>query len=474
MKNFERLSPEYQSDGELSMAKFKKYIQEAFQNEHKVFEWMHQNLQGELIPSEITLVHIEQGDSHMVTSYIRDLRADKDKEKKLSESVKEECKIEYEIKMGQVASETKAQFLENISHEIRTPMNAIFGISEMLLMQNLEEEQVRQMEDIKISAMSLLNFINDTLDFSRAREGKLNLTHVHYDFPAFLNTLNKIVQYLARDKEIEYQYISPDELPLCLYGDPVKLNQVLFNVLNNAIKYTEEGHVQFSISIDDAEIDFAISDTGMGIRKEDISNIFESFVKVDEQKNHNKPGIGLGLSITKTLVEMMNGKIAVESVYGLGTTFYINIPKILGDETKVSNQEDVRQIFAPNAKVLVVDDNAINLNVVSGLLRLHEVVPDTALSGQQAIEMIRGNQYDLVFMDYLMPEMDGLETMKIIRKMEVAIPIVAISANTVTGMKEMLLSEGMNDFLPKPIKKAELNKVLRNWLPSEKVISKKL
>jgi CheY-like chemotaxis protein len=260
------------------------------------------------------------------------------------------------------------------------------------------------------------------------------------------------------------------EIPKCLYGDDIRLRQALLNILNNAVKFTDKGEVVLTISLTDTYIFFDISDTGIGIREEDIMLLFDAFTQTDMQKNRNKEGTGLGLAISKSVIEMMGGFISVESVYGQGSTFHITIPKVLGDETLISGAVDTDyKIYAPDAKILVVDDNAVNLNVACGLLKLCKITADTALSGQEAIDKINQNQYDIVFMDHMMPGMDGVEATKIIRKMGVKVTIVALTANAIAGAKEEFLAAGMDDWLTKPINKVLFFNVLEKWIPPEKI-----
>ncbi|MDR2541842.1 MAG: response regulator [Treponema sp.] len=368
------------------------------------------------------------------------------------------------------ATATQSKFLANMSHEIRTPMNAIVGMSELLLSENMTSNQHRSVKDIHVSAIALLKIINDILDLSKIQTEKLELVPVHYDFNLFLDNIDSVTHFLIMEKDISFNMLTEGECPACLYGDDVRLRQVILNILGNAIKFTKKGTVSLIISADDTSITFVISDTGIGIPKSEIPILFDAFLQVDMKKNRSQEGTGLGLSITKTLVEMMNGSISVDSEYGKGTTFSVKIPKILGDEALIQQlgNEEIA-IIAPDVKILVVDDNSINLNVATGLLQLYKIEAQTALSGSQAIEMISKNHYDLVFMDHMMPEMDGIEATKIIREMGVKLPIIALTANVIIGAKEEFVNAGMDDMLTKPISKSLLSQILKTWLPSEKV-----
>ncbi len=370
------------------------------------------------------------------------------------------------------ASLAKSQFLSNMSHEIRTPMNAITGMADLLMGEKLSDRQRRYVRDIKVSSSSLLDIINDILDFSKIEAGKLQLVPVDYDIMELLQNLNSMFAFAAVSKRIHFEMEICDELPACLYGDDIRLRQALVNILGNAIKFTEAGEVRLVVSICDAMLCFAISDTGVGIRAEDIPLIFNDFDQLDSQNNRHIGGTGLGLAITKNLIDMMEGSITVESEYGKGTTFRMQVPLVEGDTSKLApDAGEFVFVSAPDAAVLVVDDNEVNLHVASGMLGLCDIQSDTALSGQEAIEKIWNKKYDIVFMDHMMPGMDGVETTLLLRKKYTPeeLPIVALTANAVGGARETLLAAGMNDYLSKPMDKVPLNRVLQRWLPAEKL-----
>ena len=370
------------------------------------------------------------------------------------------------------ASKAKSQFLANVSHEIRTPMNAILGMSELLLAEKLDAVHLQQVRNINTSAAYLMYIINDILDFSKIQADKLELVRVHFDFEEFIHNIVSIANFLAKPKNLSLKLETGNGLPKYLYGDDVRLKQILLNVLGNAIKFTDEGAVQFTINAADTNIIFYIKDTGHGIRKEDMKDLFQSFAQIDMKKNRKKEGTGLGLSISKSLVEMMGGSISVESVYGEGTEVCITIPKVAGDENEITGSDDDCQymVFAPEAKILVVDDYSINLHVACGFLEMHHgITADTAESGKQAIEMAGKTHYDIIFMDHMMPEMDGVEATMILRTMGINTPVIALTANAVEDAKKLFLNSGMNDFLAKPVRKALLNKMLEIWLPPRKI-----
>ena len=350
-------------------------------------------------------------------------------------------------------------------------MNAVLGMAELLLQDKLNNRQFRYAKDIKTAAMALLNIINDILDASKIQAGKLNLIPVHYDLYAMIDNITSIARFLVEEKGISFKHATQDDLPEYLYGDDNRLRQILINLLSNAVKFTNEGYVCLTVGATGTSIYFTVSDTGIGIEEADIARLFEAFEQANTYHNRNTSGTGLGLPITKALVEMMGGQITVESVYGQGSSFHVEIPKVLGDEELIRHDNnDKISLSAPDAKILIVDDNQMNLNVAAGLLQIFQIAADAASSGPQAIEMVKHQKYDIIFMDYMMPEMDGSETTGILRKMGSDVIIIALTASASEGARDNMIEAGMNDYLAKPIIKKELIQMLFKWLPKEKII----
>jgi len=495
-------------------------------------------------------------------------------------------------------SHLKSDFLANMSHEIRTPMNAVLGMAELALREEMSPVAKGYMHQIKASSKNLLVIINDILDFSKIESGKMDIIEVAYEPLSLINDLANIVNSRIGNKSVEFTLdISPD-MPQNLFGDNIRIHQIILNILTNAIKFTQQGEVHLSFkceceSNDTAVLKVAISDTGRGIKKENLGKLFHSFQQIDSKRNRNIEGTGLGLAITQQLLYLMNGKISVDSTYGKGSTFFFELPqKIINDtpaiqktdknleaavlvdnvyvkkqllkdlerigvkyieldsegsleglktdffifekkfymqtlqdffqenpdmqgivitsyDSKVntnfqnikvvhkpvyslslynamgisnveihetSNENEHFTFVAPDAHVLIVDDNSINLTVASGILEPLNMCIDVAISAVQAIDKVTKFNYDLIFMDHMMPEVDGVEATHIIRRMLPNyndIPIIALTANAVAGAKEMFIKEGMNDFVAKPIEIKDIVSKLRKWLPQDKILPAK-
>ncbi len=387
---------------------------------------------------------------------------------------------QHEAKIAQTA-QFKSDFLANMSHEIRTPMNAIVALSDLILKEDLPEQGEEYAKQINSSANAMLVIISDILDFSKIEAGTVEIVQTDYNIRQIVNeVVDNTSRGLNRKAVVMKLEITPD-MPYTLHGDSARIRQVLNNVISNAVKFTKQGSININVDFkakNDRKIDLMIrvADTGIGIMKQDYERIFESFSQINSKRNREVEGTGLGLAITQRLVTLMDGTIEVESEYGVGSVFKICIPQDIAvtPESKdryiplQSKPVGERPLVAPKAKVLVVDDNSVNLYVARNLMELFGINPTCVLSGQQALKAVEKDNFDLVFMDYMMPQMDGIETTKMIREKYPAyknIPFIAFTANAVEEARDLLLKEGMDDFLSKPVKKEELEEALKKWLP---------
>ena len=386
------------------------------------------------------------------------------------------------------ASEAKSAFLANMSHEIRTPINAVLGMDEMILRESEEPEILSYAGDIQSAGNTLLSIINDILDFSKVEEGKMEILPSQYDLSSVINDLVNMIRPRAEKKGLFFTVKVDENTPHLLFGDEIRIRQCALNILTNAVKYTEEGSVEFSVSYEKAEdktifLRIRVKDTGIGMKEEDMERLFSPFERIEEERNRSVEGTGLGMSITKQLLNLMGSRLEVESVYGSGSDFSFAVEQEVVDQKGIGSfagrfetekeKESYRELFhAPDARILMVDDTEMNLTVMHGLLKKTGIRIDDALSGREALALSGKNDYDVLFIDHMMPDMDGIETLRRIREKDrnSDVPAVALTANAISGAREMYLNAGFDDYLSKPIDGERLEKLLMDLLPKEKLL----
>ena len=386
------------------------------------------------------------------------------------------------------ANEAKSQFLANMSHEIRTPINGILGMDSILLKECKDENLKEYAKNIQSAGQSLLSIINDILDISKIESGKLQILPIKYQLFSIVNDCYNLTKVKLEEKPVKLEIEINENLPSYLYGDEVRIRQIINNFLSNAVKYTKEGSITFRLDFEEKsgeEIWLVISvmDTGIGVKEEDLAKLFESFTRIEEKRNRNIEGTGLGLNLTKNLVDLMQGEITVESTYGTGSCFTAKLPQKVVDATPMGDfdkryrqylnqgEESVLSFCAPKAKLLVVDDVEMNLRVVEGLLKQTKMNIDTAACGRECLELVQKKRYDIIFLDHMMPEMDGIETLQnmklLTENQNKDTPVIMLTANAIVGAKEEYMEMGFNDYLTKPIQESVLLEMIRKYLPEE-------
>lgn len=401
-----------------------------------------------------------------------------------------------QIHKAEDANKAKSNFLANMSHEIRTPINAVLGMNEMILRESKEPEIRAYSENIKSAGTTLLNIINDILDFSKIEAGKMEITKVNYDLFDLLNDLVNMIHPRLDAKNLELKLAFNPDIPKNLSGDPVRIKEIISNILTNAAKYTEKGSVTFSVDYSKPEdapdsilLLVSVKDTGIGIKPDDMKKLFSEFERIEEKRNRNIEGTGLGMSITQNLLIMMGSVLEVESTYGEGSNFHFALKQeffgdeVLGDfealsHTNAKHSSEYKEVFtAPNASILVVDDNPMNLIVFKNLIKKTLIATDTANSGDESLSMMQDKKYDIIFMDHMMPNKDGIATLQELKQQadnpNLNTPVVCLTANAISGARNEYISAGFDNYLTKPIDPNLLEEMIIKYLPSELVIFSK-
>ena len=395
------------------------------------------------------------------------------------------------------ASRAKTMFLANMSHEIRTPINTILGMDEMILRESESQDVTEYADNIKRAGKALLAIVNDVLDFSKIESGKMELVESEYHIADSVSDVANLIQIKAEEKGLQFVTDIDSEMPGTLLGDEVRIRQIVTNLLSNAVKYTDQGEIILRIKYTKISeniicLSVSVKDTGRGIREEDMEKLYQSFQRIDESRNRNIEGTGLGLTITQNLLSLMNSELQVQSVYGKGSVFSFEImQKVVNWEPvgDVKHRMELKEtsgripLWAPKATVLVTDDNVMNLAVIRGLFKRTGVQLYVASSGQETLTLVREHKFDIVFLDHMMPEMDGIDTYREIRRLwrigEALMtpkdtPFLVLTANAVAGAREMYLQEGFYDYISKPVDAAHLEKMLHKYLPKDYIESREV
>ncbi len=395
--------------------------------------------------------------------------------------------LKQQIEIADQANRAKSEFLANMSHEIRTPINAVLGMNEMILREAKDRQILEYSANIQSAGRTLLSLINTILDFSKIEDGKMEIIPVSYKLVNMISNLENSVSERAKEKNLKLVMEIDESLPSVLQGDDVRISQVIMNLLTNAVKYTEEGEVRLTMRNNGREgenirLFVSVKDTGIGIRREDIERLYESFTRIEEKRNRNIEGTGLGMTIVIRLLEMMGSQLEVSSEYGRGSEFSFTIRQGVDDQRPIGNYDDYivsegRQtgdasLFLRGARILVVDDHDMNLKVAKNLMKIYGISPDLASSGKEALELVRDKQYDIIFLDHMMSGMNGVDTLKKMQEKKLltrATTVIALTANAVVGARETYLQAGFDDYLSKPIEVEQLEQKLLTYLPQDNI-----
>ncbi len=422
--------------------------------------------------------------------YVLGYRKDRRINASIAKMREDEQRREYEAKVlkfekesADEANRAKSDFLAQMSHEIRTPINAVIGMDEMILRETTDPDIRDYALDIKSAGKALLSLVNGVLDFSKIESGKMEITQTDYRTEELIDDVVNMIEDRAEKKYLEFHLEIDGNIPKGLHGDDIRIEQVITNLLTNAVKYSDQGSVTLKmdcekIKNDECTLFVEVRDTGIGIREEDMDKLFESFQRLDERKNRNIEGTGLGMAIVQGILSMMGSKIEVQSEYGKGSVFSFRLkqgvvdPEPIGEYRRhrgeLPEENETRMLRVIRADVLVVDDNDMNLKVAKGLMKRLNLVPDTVNSGKKAIDMIGNKHYDIILMDHMMPGLDGIETLKILRENKLiddSTTVIALTANAISGAREMYINEGFRDYMSKPIIPKQLESILIQYLP---------
>ncbi|MCQ2526450.1 MAG: ATP-binding protein [Lachnospiraceae bacterium] len=406
----------------------------------------------------------------------------------LDELQKSQEALKEALVKAEAADRAKSDFLANMSHEIRTPINAVLGLNELIARESTESNIQMYSSNVADAGNALLSLVNDVLDFSKIEAGRMELAPADYELNILLRECKNMLTTKIVTKGLAFNIKNNPDIPNCLYGDEVRIRQILVNLMNNAVKYTDCGSITLDVDYEQLDDDrvllkFSVTDTGIGIREEDLPALFESFKRIDLEHNRKLEGSGLGLNIAKSFIELMGGTIDVSSVYGQGSTFTVHIPQLVKGDNKIGvfnmdnadskKKKYVASFHAPNAKLLIVDDVPINIKVIKGLIRQTQVNIDAAESGPECLEKMATTKYDLVLLDHMMPNMDGVEVMKRLTEDKTHAnqdtPIIMLTANAILGAKEEYLELGFAGYLSKPVHPDELEAMIVKNLPAELV-----
>ena len=476
LERFSELSPSCQLCGKSSTELAFEKLEQAFREGYCRYEWLHQRLDGELIPTEITLVRVNNGDEEIVASYTRDLR-------ELKAMLNEMHKVEIDLRNARDAAEestkAKSEFLANMSHEIRTPMNGILGLVHLIQKTELTPKQRDYVDKTFISAKNLLRILNDILDFSKIEAGKLDMEQIEFSLKDIFKEIHSIFRSKIKSRMLSFKLDLPANIPPTILGDPLRIKQVLINLIGNAIKFTPSGSIVVRVKKEAEDqhnlwLNFSIKDTGIGMTEDQINAIFRPFTQADNSITRKYGGTGLGLVISQSLVTMMQGTLSVESQVGAGSEFKFStlFSKVLPKDLTLPKEDTVPEVSCEEnchlnqARILVVEDNEINQIIAEELLKSQGYIVEIANNGQEAINMVQNGHYALVLMDIQMPIVDGITATKLIREEAKYdhLPIIAMSAHAMVGDMEKSLRNGMNDYLTKPIDPEQLYNTLKKWI----------